>query len=134
MCFVGFSIQIELAAVAGSVALLPHWIKNKERPLGEIKWAWYRKSRGEWAGPCGNLHTWVGPSFLRTYSCSLCNQRRTRVRAQKQGHRNGGEARGAVAPPPSQFLHCIYKGTRISIYRYSPIYVLRTLCTATGCK
>ena len=22
-------------------------IKNKERPLGEIKWAWHRKSRGE---------------------------------------------------------------------------------------
>ena len=22
-------------------------IKNKERPLGEFKWAWYRKSRGE---------------------------------------------------------------------------------------
>ena len=21
------------------------WIKNKERPLGEDKWAWYRKSR-----------------------------------------------------------------------------------------
>ena len=56
-------------------------IKNKERPLGEIKWAWHRKSRGEWAEPCGNLHTWVGPSFLHTYSCSLCNRRRTRVRA-----------------------------------------------------
>ena len=25
----------------------------------------------EWAGACGNLHTWVGPSFLRTYRWNL---------------------------------------------------------------
>ena len=36
-------------------------IKNKERPLGEVKWAWHRKSRGTWVGPCNHLDTWVGP-------------------------------------------------------------------------
>ena len=40
-------------------------IKNEERPLGEIKWA----------GPCGNLHTWVGPSFLRTLAISASDER-----------------------------------------------------------
>ena len=28
---------------------------------GEVKWAWYRKSRGTWVGPCNHLDTWVGP-------------------------------------------------------------------------
>ena len=37
-------------------------IKNKERPLGEVKWAWYRKSRGKLARPCDHLDTWVGLS------------------------------------------------------------------------
>ena len=32
-------------------------IKNKERPLSEVKWAWHRKSRGTWAGPCDHLDT-----------------------------------------------------------------------------
>ena len=58
------------------------WIKNKERPLGEDKWAWHRKSRGEWAGPCSHLHMWVGPSFFCACTCSQCNQQRTRVRAE----------------------------------------------------
>ena len=70
-------------------------IKNKERPLGEDKWARHRKSRGEWEGHCGHLFTWVGASFLRectslerawgrgyACTCSQCNQRRTRVRAE----------------------------------------------------
>ena len=49
---------------------------QEERPLGQDKWAWHRKSRGERAEPFGHF-AYVG----------RCNQRRTRVRvkALKQG-------------------------------------------------
>ena len=44
---------------------------NKERPLGEVKWAWHWKSRGTWAGPCDHLHTWVGLSFLELLAIAV---------------------------------------------------------------
>ena len=44
---------------------LPPTSPYKERPLGELKWAWHRKSRETWAGPCDHLDTWVGFSFLQ---------------------------------------------------------------------
>ena len=46
-------------------------IKNKERPLGKGRWAWYRKSRGTWAGPCDHLDTWVGLSFLELFAIAV---------------------------------------------------------------
>ena len=36
--------------------MAPRW--NQVGVAPEVTWGW--------AGPCGSLHTWVGPSFLRT--------------------------------------------------------------------
>ena len=48
----------------------PFGIKNKERPLGEGKWAWHRKSRGTWAGPCDHFDTCLDE---RTWRKKLLN-------------------------------------------------------------
>ena len=42
-----------LYILKSSVGSIP---KNKERPLGEDKWAWYQKSRGEWEGQQSFVH------------------------------------------------------------------------------
>ena len=75
-----------------------HGIKNKDGRRRQVGVA--PEDTWEWAGHCGHLYTWVGPSFLRACTslerawgrgyactCSQCNQRRTRVRVEalKQG-------------------------------------------------
>ena len=66
---------------------MEHGIKNKERPLGERKWAWHRKSRGTWAGPCDHFDTWVGLSSLHALKL-LALQSTANV--QKPGTEVGG--------------------------------------------
>ena len=68
MCFVGFSIQIERAAVAESVALLDQEQRMAPRrsEVGvapEVTW--------NVGGPCDHLDTWVGLSFLELLAIAV---------------------------------------------------------------
>ena len=64
------------------------WIKNKERPLGEVKWAWHRKSRETWAGPCNHLDTWVGLSFLELLAIAVQTANAQKTEVGGAGHVN----------------------------------------------
>ena len=63
-------------------------IKNKERPLGEVKWAGHWKSRGTWAGPCDHLDTWVGLSFLELLAIAVQTANAQKTEVGGAGHVN----------------------------------------------
>ena len=60
--------------------------RTKNRHLSEFKWAWHRKSRGKWVGPCNHLDTWVRLSSLRAL-------RLLAVESATNAQRPGNEAR-----------------------------------------